>query len=123
MPPDLTPDTVQAVQPVISAVQRDILIAAAGGSIMSLLFLGETFTWKAAATAIVSGLFAAYYGVELVAGAFNLGPGYYGALGAGFGLGSMTILGGVFKLLRSWRDDPSGFIQRFIPFLRKGGEQ
>lgn len=123
MPPDLTPDTVAAVQPVISAVQRDILIAAAGGSILSLLFMGETFTWKAAATAIVSGLFVAYYGVELVAGAFHLGPGYYGALGAGFGLGSMTILGGVFKLLRSWRDDPGGFIQRFIPFLRKGGEQ
>lgn len=108
------------VQPLITAAQRDILVAAAGGSLLSLLFMGEPFTWKTAATAIVAGLLTAYYGVELVAGAFHLGPGYYGAMGAGFGFGSMTVLGGFFKLLRMWRDDPAGFIQRFIPFFKKG---
>lgn len=118
------PETVQAVQPLISQAHRDILIAAAGGAVLSLLFMGETFSWKAVATAILSGLFASYYGVELVAGALNLGPGCYGALGAAFGLGTMTVLGGVFRLLRMWRDDPAGFIQRFVPFLRgKGSEQ
>lgn len=110
-----------AVRPFLSPDQRDILIAAAGGSVLSLLFLGETFSWKVAATALISGLFAAYYGVELVAGALHLGPGYLGALGAGFGLGTMTVMGGFFKLLRSWRDDPAGFIQRFIPYFGKKG--
>ena len=114
--PDIPPE---AVQPLISPVQREILIAAAGGSILSLFFAGETFTWKAGATAVLSGLFAAFYGVELVAGALHLGAGYYGALGAAFGLGTMTVLGGFFKLLRMWRDDPAGFIQRFVPFLKR----
>lgn len=111
--------TVEHVTPIISEAQREILVAAAGGSILSLLFLGEPFTWKVAGTAIISGLFAGYYGVELVAGAFHLGPGYYGALGAAFGFGSMTALGGIAKLLRQWREDPSGFIARFIPWFRK----
>lgn len=117
----MSPEVPEAVKPLISAAQREILIAAAGGSVLSLLFAGEAFTWKLAATAILSGLFSAFYGVELVASAFNLGPGYYGALGAGFGLVTMTALGGIFKLLRMWRDDPAGFIQRFIPFFKKGG--
>ena len=108
------------MQPFLTPEQRDILIAAAGGSVLSLLFLGESFTWKVAATALLSGLFAAYYGVELVASALHLGPGYLGALGAAFGLGTMTVLGGFFKLLRMWRDDPAGFLQRFVPFFRKG---
>lgn len=108
----------EAVQPLITETQREILVAAAGGSVLSLLFLGEPFTWRVAATAIVSGLFAGYYGVELVAHAFNLGPGYFGALGAAFGFASMTFLGGCAKLLRQWREDPSGFIARFIPFFR-----
>lgn len=115
--------TVSAVTPFLSPQQRDILIAAAGGSILSLLFLGEAFSWKVAATSLLSGLFASYYGVELVASALHLGPGYLGALGAVFGLGTMTVMGGFFKLLRLWRDDPGGFIQRFIPFFRKGGGQ
>lgn len=109
-----------AVQPVIDPVQRDILVAAAGGSILSLLFMGEPFTWKTAVTAIIAGLFSAFYGVQTLAGALHLSPGYYGALGAAFGFGAMTVLSGVFKLLRLWRDDPSGFLKQFIPFLKKG---
>jgi hypothetical protein len=35
----------------------------------------------------------------------------------------MTTLGGFAKLLRQWREDPSGFLARFIPFLRKGGDE
>jgi hypothetical protein len=112
-----------AVTPLLSEPQREIMVAAAGGSVLSLLFLGEPFTWRVAATAIISGLFAGYYGVELVAGAFHLAAGYYGALGAAFGFGSMTTLGGFAKLLRQWREDPSGFLARFIPFLRKGGDE
>ncbi len=111
--------TVEHVTPIITEAQREILVAAAGGSILSLLFLGEPFTWRVAATAILSGLFAGYYGVELIASTFHLGPGYYGALGAAFGFASMTALGGVAKLLRQWREDPSAFIARFIPFIRK----
>lgn len=118
MPPELPHEV---VHPILSEAQREILIAAAGGSVMSLLFLGETFTWKLAATALGSGIFAAYYGVELLAGYFHLGAGYYGALGAAFGLGAMTVFGGMFKLLRAWRDDPSGFVQSWIPFFKKGG--
>lgn len=113
-------DNPASVTPFLSGAQRDILVAAAGGSILSLLFLGETFTWKVAATSLLSGLFASYYGVELLAGALHLGPGYFGAMGAVFGLGTMTVMGGFFKLLRMWRDDPGAFIQRFIPFFKKG---
>ncbi len=112
------------VTPLLTDAQREILIAAAGGSILQLLFLGETFSWKVASTAVFSGIFTAYYSVELIAGYFKLGPGYMGALGAAVGLGAMTVIGGVFKLLKSWRDDPAAFIQRFasyVPFLRKGG--
>lgn len=107
------------VTPIIDDTQRGILVAAAGGSILSLLFLGEPFTWRVAATSIISGLFAGYYGVELVASVFHLNAGFYGAIGAAFGFASMTALGGIAKLLRQWRDDPSGFIARFIPFLKK----
>jgi len=109
------------ILPFITQAQRDILVAAAGGSVLSLLFLGETFTWKIAVTALLSGLFAAYYGVEIVADMLHLGAGYLGALGAAFGLGTMTVMGGFFKLMRSWRDDPGGFIKKFIPFIGKGG--
>lgn len=110
----------EVVHPLLSEAQREILIAAAGGSILSLLFMGEVFSWKVAATAVLSGIFAAYYSVEIIAGYFHLGPGYLGALGAAVGLGAMTVLGGVFKLLKAWRDNPTGFIQNFIPFFRKG---
>lgn len=116
MSPGLPPDS---VTPLISDSQRGILIAAAGGSILSLLFMGEPFSWRTASTAIGSGLFAAYYGVELVAQMFHMGPGSYGALGAAFGFGSMTALGGLFKLLRKWRDDPDGFVRSWLPFFRR----
>ncbi len=107
------------VVPLISDDQRGILIAAAGGSILSLLFMSEPFTWRTAATSIVSGLFVAYYGVELVAQTFHLGAGSYGALGAAFGFGSMTALGGLIRLLRKWRDDPDGFLRSWLPFMRR----
>lgn len=115
-----SPPPPEVVEPIISAAHREILIAAAGGSVLSLLFMGETFTWKAAATALISGLFASFYGVQLIAGYFHLDAGYYGAIGAAFGLGAMTVLGGWFKLLNSWKDDPQGFISKFLPFFRKG---
>lgn len=114
---DATPDK---IIPVIDQAQRDILLAAAGGSLLSLLFMGEPFTWKGAATAIATGIFTAYYGVELLAGLFHLGAGWYGALGAAFGFASMTLLGGFFKLLRLWRDDPAGTLERFIPWIKRG---
>ncbi len=115
-------ETQEVVRPFLSAVQRDILIAAAGGSLLSLLFLGEKFTWKIAATAIFSGMFCSYYTVELIATSLKLDAGWCGALGAGMGFAAMTILGGIFKLLRLWRDDPTSVLARvvdYIPFLRK----
>ncbi len=117
--PEIPPDV---VVPLLNAGQREILISAAGGSLLSLLFMGEPFTWKQAATAIASGMFCAYFGVEITAGAFHLSAGYYGALGAFYGFSAMAALGGLSKLFRMWRDDPGGFIQRFVPFFRKGGD-
>jgi len=108
--------------PFLSGAQREILVAAAGGSILSLLFVGEAFSWRMALTALLSGMFSAYYGVQLVADMMSLSPGYLGALGAAFGLGTMTVLGGFFTLMRSWRDDPAAFIARFIPYFRKDGK-
>lgn len=110
----------ETVTPLIDSSTRDILIAAAGGSLLSLLFAGEPFTWRQAGTAIATGIFSAYYGVQLVAAGFHLGAGWYGALGAAFGFGAMTILGGVLKLLRLWRDDPTGTLERFLPWIKKG---
>lgn len=117
----MVPDP-NVVKPIISEAQREILVAAAAGAIMSLLFI-EPFNWKVAATAIAAGLFSAYFGVEVLANAVHLGPGYYGLLGAVFGLSAMTLLGGFFKLLRMWRDDPAGTIRTllsFVPFFRGG---
>ncbi len=117
----MKPPEPETVTPFFNQAQRDILLAAAGGSLLSLLFAGEPFTWRQAATAIAAGIFSAYYGVELLAGGLHLGPGWFGALGAAFGFGAMTILGGVLKLLRMWRDDPSGTLERFLPWIKKGG--
>lgn len=117
----MQPPEPDLVTPLISPQQRGILIAACGGSLISLLFMREPFNWKTAVAAMASGLFSSYYCVELIGRTFKLDPGWYGAMGAAFGLLAMTLLGGIFKLAQSWREDPQAFLERWVPWLKKKG--
>lgn len=116
----MTPADLAHVHPIISVLQRDILIAAAAGSSLSLLFLTERFTWKLGATAILSGLVVAFYGVQAAARLMHIDTEYCAAISALVGFSSMTVLSGILHLLRLFRDDPSGFLRQFLPFLHRG---
>lgn len=115
------PEVHDAVQPFLTAVQKEGVIAAVAGSLILLLLMGEKVTWKIASAAIFSGVVAAYYLVGNFAHMWQLDQGWCGALGAGIGISALPVLGGVVKILRTFRDDPWGTIQKVVPFLGKRG--
>lgn len=104
--------------PPISDTTRQILMWSSGAAFLSLLFQGSELNWKVAVTAIFSGMFCAYLGTDIIAHLFKLDAGYYGLIGSFIGFGAMTFLAGLANLLRKWRDDPLGFIESFVPWLR-----
>lgn len=111
------------VSPVINQQTRDLLIPAAGTGIVYLILSGQPMTFRLAFGAMAASLMCGYFGAKAVATAFHLGPDWYSILGAAFGFVGHLGLMGVIKLGEMWRQDPSGFIARFIPFLqRKNGD-
>lgn len=117
------PEVHDAVQPFLTSIQKESVIAAVAGSMILLLLLGEKVTWKIASAAIFSGVIAAYYLVGNIANVWHIDQGWCGALGAGIGICALPVLSGLVKLLRMFRDDPWGTIQKALPFFgRRGGE-
>lgn len=107
------------VQPVISSETRDLLVPAGGLGLVYLILSGQPLTLRIAIGALAASLCCGYFGALGTAHAFHLGPDWYSVLGAGFGfIGHMALMG-VIKMGESWRQDPAGFLSRFIPFIRR----
>jgi hypothetical protein len=119
--PTPPPEVEKIVYPFLSSIQKETLVAAVAGSLILLLLLGEKVTWKIATAAIFTGALSAYYLVGIIAQSFHLDQGWCGALGAGIGICALPVLGGVVKLLRMFRDDPWGSIQKVLPIFGKRG--
>lgn len=108
-----------SVTPFIDQSTRDLLVPAAGTGIVYLILSGQPMTIRLAVGAMSASLMCGFFGAKAVATAFHLGPDWYSILGAGFGFVGHLALMGVIKLGELWRQDPSGFIARFLPFVQR----
>lgn len=109
------------IRALLSPEDGAILIGASAGGLLSLLFLGEKVTWKIALATMLSALATSYYGVRYVSTLLHLEAGFYGLIGLVFGLAAFSVMSGVFKLLRMWRESPGDVltkIAQYIPFLK-----
>lgn len=110
------------VEPILSQGEGGTLVAAMGGAILSMFFMGDKVTWKIAVTSIFSAALCSFYGANAITHLLRLGPGYDGLIGFFVGLLAMSILSGIFKLLEMWRENPTQIVEslaKLIPFLRK----
>lgn len=99
-----------------------ILIGAAAGGFISLLFLGEKITWKMAVGTLSAALATSYYGVRYAESLLHFDTGMHGLLGFVFGLLAFSAMSGLFKLLRQWREAPGevlAYLAQYIPFLKR----
>lgn len=91
------------------------------GALISLKYLPTMTGWQAWTTLLIGAAAANYLSPEnqVTLWLFTIRP-----QGISFfiGLIAMSAFGGMMHLLNDWRTDPSGFLRRWWPFVRKGGE-
>jgi hypothetical protein len=110
-----------SLDPWLSAVDKQSIMAGAAGAVLSLLFIGGV-SWRVALQAVVAGVVSAYYFTPVAMHFLHWSADLWSPVGFVIGLAAMSTYTGLFAIFAMWREDPGGFLQRIlavIPAFRK----